>query len=111
MLLFHLSGLWKLGTSRRKPHRRSRPLTAEHLEDRTLLSGFDDPIPLILDRTGSARQTGRIETPGQSEVYQFVAPLSGRLSVEETPSGDSSLLPLLRAFDDNRIQLNPYEHI
>ena len=95
---------------------------AELLESRTLLSvalnppgvddfgnTFEDSSPIELDGTGAGSQSGVIETAGDVNMFRFVAPMTGRLTVirqvADTASG-SSLDSLLTAYDDAGKQLD-----
>src|SRR5262245_52899487 len=74
-----------------RPQRRARP-ALEPLEDRTLLSAaplddfgntFADAQSITLSAIGGGSQKGSIDYPDDVDVFRFVAPLSGRMTIHQ----------------------------
>src|SRR5262245_48673463 len=74
-----------------RPQRRARP-ALEPLEDRTLLSAaplddfgntFADAQSITLSAIGGGSQQGTIDYVGDVDVFRFVAPLSGRMTIHQ----------------------------
>jgi hypothetical protein len=59
---------------------------------------FATAVPLTVPPEGSLVQTGTILFPGDAGVYEFVAPTSGEMTVEQDAAG-STLDSLLTIFD------------
>ena len=68
---------------------------------------FEDSSPIELDGTGAGSQSGAIETAGDVDMFRFVAPMTGRLTVMQVAdtASSSSLDSLLTAYDDTGTQL------
>jgi hypothetical protein len=62
---------------------------------------FTQAEPLQLDATDAGTQAGGIEVPGDTDVFRFVAPASGLLTVALAPA-DASLFPVLAAYDTSQ---------
>jgi hypothetical protein len=66
---------------------------------------FADAQPIGLDATGTGSQAGAINyagglnTPGESDVFQFVAPVTGRMTIHDDPTPGSGLISVLNVFD------------
>ncbi len=59
--------------------------------------------PIVLDAAGSGVQSGRIEKAGDVDVFRFVAPVSGEVTVVQTPAARSSLSGSLAVFDGSAV--------
>jgi hypothetical protein len=71
---------------------------------------FADAHTVALDTSGSGQQTGTVALPGESDYFQFVAPVTGGMSLTENPAPGSSLDPMLTVFDSNRHSLGSSDH-
>lgn len=96
--------------SRRRP---ARLLVVEALEERTLLSGlsvadrltFDSAAPVaavVLDPSGSGTAHGTIDTPNDNDVFQFVAPSTGQMTLRDNAVPGTKLDTLLAVFNGAR---------
>src|SRR4051794_33406019 len=94
--------------ARHLPLRRSRPrysLRVTPLEARMLLTGGPDDFPDDLDHAhviglaadGSGTQAGIIETGSDVDAFQFVAPVTGQMSLQAGATQGSS--PSLSLFE------------
>ncbi|HJT75964.1 MAG TPA: PPC domain-containing protein, partial [Gemmataceae bacterium] len=63
---------------------------------------FNHAETLQLDATDAGSQAGSVEVPGDVDLFRFVAPTSGLLTVTLGPTGDSALAPVLSAFDSSQ---------
>jgi hypothetical protein len=63
---------------------------------------FDQAAPLVLSADGSGSQAGSIEMPGDVDIFQFVAPITGRFTATPNAAEGSALSPSLTVFDGNR---------
>jgi hypothetical protein len=61
---------------------------------------FAHAAPLLLAADGSGTQAGSIDAAGDIDVFQFVAPVTGRLDVRQDADPGSELLSVVSAFDD-----------
>src|SRR5690348_4419930 len=98
----------------RRRDRRRRPRCAVDvgvgwLEDRTLLSGAPATVspadlvrgtPITLAADGSATQAGTLSTAGQIDYYQFVANITGRMSIRLTQTSGVGATPGVAVFLD-----------
>jgi hypothetical protein len=98
----------------RRRLRRCRP-RLEALEDRTVLSAvvgddfgntFADARSITLSAIGAGNQNGAIDYPGDVDLFRFVAPLSGRVTIHQdaTPS-PVYVDPLLSVYDSSQTLL------
>ena len=67
-------------------------------------NSFGDAQPLALSATGPATQAGRIDYPGDVDVFQFTAPVTGQVAVIHQAGGDLGLDGVVTVFD---AQKNP----
>src|SRR5262245_22477174 len=91
-----------------RPQRRARP-ALEPLEDRTLLSAaplddfgntFADAQSITLSAIGGGSQQGTIDYVGDVDVFRFVAPLSGRMTIhQDSVPNPGPLDDLLSVYD------------
>jgi hypothetical protein len=77
---------------------------AKNLSD-DFANSFDGASFLILDSSGSASLPGGIDFAGDVDLFRFVAPVSGRLTVTQTAAAGSSLAGVLFGFDSRQKQL------
>ncbi|HXG12711.1 MAG TPA: proprotein convertase P-domain-containing protein [Gemmataceae bacterium] len=66
---------------------------------------FDMAEPIELRPDGSGSQTGAIGVPGDGDIFRFVAPVTGLLTVRQEAAPGSGLDSLLTAFDSAQAQL------
>jgi hypothetical protein len=70
------------------------------------LAGSDAPFVVVpeitLSPSGSGSQAGEVEMTGDGDVFRFIAPVSGQMTVRQVAAPDSALEAVLAVFDDSR---------
>jgi formylmethanofuran dehydrogenase subunit C len=66
---------------------------------------FATAQPLTLSATGAATQEGAVAVAGDTNYFQFVAPFSGGLTVNEARAPGSYLTPALTVYDADQTQV------
>jgi hypothetical protein len=68
-------------------------------------STFESALELRLTRTGSAQQSGKLETVDDQHTFGFVAPITGQMIAEIGPGADSTLQGWAVALDESHTKL------
>ncbi|MEL7474317.1 MAG: hypothetical protein AAGK04_13445, partial [Planctomycetota bacterium] len=59
----------------------------------------------IAETTGVGSELAEIERNGDTDLFRFSPPASGQVTINATATADSSLLPRVRVFDTNMVEL------
>jgi hypothetical protein len=65
-------------------------------------SSLADPQTLALDGSGSRSRAGTISRPGQTDLFQFVAPATAGLTIRQVGAAASTLDSFLTVFDSSQ---------
>jgi hypothetical protein len=85
--------------------RQPGPLRHETGAYRLVVTSLADDFDEARANVAEVPTAGTIEVPGDMDLFEFVAPATGRLPVLLQAAPGSGLVPVLVAFDDHRVEI------